>query len=250
MAQFARDFTEYALGASVGSGVDDFTPHHDAIGFNADVIDTPYSPSGRGLSLQRGGFLELSVWRFVAGPSAIAEGEVYVEKYTDTDSRYGLAIHPAAFIRTDLSPTTVRLGGFSGAGGGTNMFPYARRFSDKTSTLEQQNTSIPPLETYESAQDRYRVRCDKLQWSVVGGVASIKVRTWWRENPEPSGWDLQFSNSVFASTLGYAGIAIPLSSAETMVCCFFGLGTDGDPAPMTAVAPAERQRSRLILTPW
>ena len=249
MAQFARDFTEYALGASIGAGVDDFTPHHDAIGFNAAVIDTPYSPSGRGLSLQRDRLRGLSVWRFVAGPSAIAEGEVYVEKYTDTDSRGGLAIHPAAFIRTDLSPTTVRLGGFSGNGGAPNMFPRVHRFSDKTSTIEASNSSTPPLETYESAQDRYRVRCDKLQWSVAGGVASIKVRTWWRENPEPSGWDLQFSNSFFAPTLGHAGIAIPSSSAETMVCCFFGLGTSGDPAPMTASAPM-RQRSRLILAPW
>lgn len=250
MAQFARDFTEYALGASVGAGVDDFTPHHDAIGYTAVIIDTPYSPSGRGLSTQRSGFTGLALWRFIAGPSAIATGEVYNENFTISDSREGVNFLPASFIRTDISPTSARLAGFGRAGGGSNMYPYARRFSGMTSTSEASNVSSPPLETYESAEDRYRVRCNKVQWSVVGGVASIKVRTWWRENPEPTGWDFEFSNTVFAATLGYAGIGRPSAANEQSVCCFFGLGTDGDPAPMTASAAPERQRSRLILTPW
>ena len=249
MAQFARDFTEYALGASIGAGVDDFTPHHDAIGYTTSIINTPYSPSGRGLSTQRSGFTGFALWKFIGGPDSIAVGEAYNETFTITDAREGLALFPASFIRTDLSPTTARLAGFGVAGGGTNMFPVARRYSNMTATLDLQNTSIPPLETYESAEDRYRVRCNKVQWSVAGGVASIKVRTWWRENPEPTGYDLEFSNTVFADTLGAAGFGRAQASNEQSVICFFGLGTDGDPAPMTAAAP-ERQRSRLILTPW
>lgn len=57
--------------------------------------------------------------------------------------------------------------------------------------------------------------------------------------------------SATDSSASAGGVGISNTGNASCRIMGFGVGTDGDPAPMSAVVSApERQRSRLILTPW
>ena len=75
---------------------------------------------------------------------------------------------------------------------------------------------------------------------------SLQARDWTDTRPgtaEQSG-----TNSTYTS--GYVGFGVPGNSGAAKIwVSIISVGTDGDPAPDGPVG-GERQRSRLILTPW
>lgn len=84
--------------------------------------------------------------------------------------------------------------------------------------------------------------------AVSAGSLSQKVWAGARGD-EPGSWLLTASDSTYAS--GWVGIGSRggTSSQGIVHLTQLAIGTDGDPAPAGPVG-GERQRSRLILTPW
>lgn len=96
--------------------------------------------------------------------------------------------------------------------------------------------------------------------STTGGVANdiyawreflasgttLQLRDWTDSRPESA--EQNATNSTYSS--GFVGFGVPGNGgAGKIYVSIISVGTDGDPAPDGPVG-GERQRSRLILTPW
>ena len=118
---------------------------------------------------------------------------------------------------------------------------------------------------YKATQVRLRRKAGSLATITSATVATIATNTWywvrlqvigttvrgrvWADGAsEPSSWDISVIDTSVSSA-GAAGVACGTVSAADSTYSQFAVGTDGDPAP-TGPVGGERQRSRLILTPW
>lgn len=59
---------------------------------------------------------------------------------------------------------------------------------------------------------------------------TLRVRTWFNDDPEPSGWDAETTDTALPTT-GYVGLWTRASDVNAYIFDEFGVGTDGDPAP-------------------
>ena len=81
---------------------------------------------------------------------------------------------------------------------------------------------------------------------LLASGTTLELRDWTDSRPESA--ERNASNSIYSN--GFVGFGIPGSGgAGKIYVSIISVGTDGDPAP-TGPVGGERQRSRLILTPW
>lgn len=77
------------------------------------------------------------------------------------------------------------------------------------------------------------------------------AKVWEVGSSEPGAWSASATTRNFDDGSAVPQLLFPVFTNSTN--CWIdavGIGTDGDPAPTAPIGPAERQRSRLILTPW
>lgn len=77
------------------------------------------------------------------------------------------------------------------------------------------------------------------------------AKVWEVGSSEPGAWSASATTRNFDDGSAVPQLLFPVFTNSTD--CWIdavGIGTDGDPAPTAPIGPAERQRSRLILTPW
>lgn len=79
--------------------------------------------------------------------------------------------------------------------------------------------------------------------------STIRLKAWLLGYNEPESWLISTTDTSIPSAGGVGLAAAGGSSGAKPSADVFAIGTDGDPAP-TGPVGGERQRSRLILTPW
>ena len=186
----------------------------------------------RALRIGRASGTSVALARFIAAGSSSAVdmvAKMEVESVSTT-APGGLACHATAV----QSSTAQWYCGYSTGAG---------------SALMRQDTpaSAPPMLASGSSgvdQSAYHYR----RLAVSAGSLSQKVWAGARGD-EPGSWLLTASDSTYAS--GWVGIGSRGGSSSQGIVHLtqLAIGTDGDPAPAGPVG-GERQRSRLILTPW
>lgn len=222
MSQYWTDFSEYSIGG--------FPSDWDSIGTNtpnwAVESDTMYE-GGQGLHyLGSGSSRDSLYWEDTAGT------EVEVVALTKTTGGY-----PAyngeygATIRTQSSETTLYNGGFVDTSAGEAI----------KSDIDNNSTSLASGSESASGDVWYWMRFRVNQ-------SDLKLRIWQKGNSEPSTWDLTATDSNITSS-GYAGFspAYDVIEVNTYVDVF-GVGTNGDTAPMTKPANVPAAPTNLSAT--
>lgn len=214
MAQYFTDFTEYALGVlpSDWSEV-------EGSGFLTKASD--------GLYANARSTLRAGLWSAVSG--------------TDFDvlARVKIASTLANSASAPVQGITARA-----SSDGSNYYVFGIYSSSQVRLRKKTGgpTTITSATVATMAIDAwYWVRLQ-----VIG--TTIRGRVWADGASEPSGWDISVTDTAISSP-GAAGVSCGTVTSADSTYSQFGVGTDGDPAP-TGPVGGERQRSRLILTPW
>lgn len=185
----------------------------------------------RALRIGRAAGTSVALARFIAAGSSSAVdmvAKMEVESVSTT-APGGLACHAAA---VQYGTAQWFCGYSTGAG---------------SALMRQEFPSSAPVSLVTGSsgvdQSAYHYR----RMAVSAGSLSMKVWAGARGD-EPGSWLLTASDSTYAS--GWIGIASRGGSGSQGIVHVtqIAIGTDGDPAPTGPVG--ERQRSRLILTPW
>lgn len=227
MAQYARDWTEYDLGDSIGDGVDDITPHLAATGYTTQIIETEISPSGRGLYVNRGGFTDVALWTVDQLGSAVESGEVFISFYTTHASvDKGLSIMGAGYVRPDLNPEQSYLGGGAEFGGALNYAPSIYRTSGESSA-----SRIASGDFIDATGNGERLRNSLFQFEQGSGVVHLRAKSWWADSEEPEEWDVETTDATYSGDAGRIGFGRVANSNNQSILVFLGIGTNGDPAP-------------------
>ena len=235
MAQLYRDFTEYALGDSIANGdITDIELHADAIGYPSEIIEYDVSESGRAMHLQRGGFTDSGAWTFPEldglNPS---QGEVYTEYagYNDDDHR------------------VLRFGGCSHVGG-DNWYGASHRANHLRTLFRVDNGEPTTLADGEQvgSTDANRLMCLRYQWDDDGTTVTLRMKSWYKDTPEPSTWSIETTDSAFAGLGGKLGWTVNSNANRQTAMCFVGIGTDGDPAPTEPVSAGPTTPTNLTTT--
>ena len=247
MAQLYRDFTEYALGASVGSGVDDITPFQDAIGYTAEIVDYAVSPSGRAMYLNKGGFTDTAWWTFdELDANAPESGQVYLEfaGYLGDDNNRAHQWSGVCYANT-VDGTDQALAGGARAGGGSTVVPCLFRWEDQDSTTIANASSGDYYETEGQAD---RLRSVLFEWETGGSSVTLRMKSWWKDEAEPAGWFVETTDATFFGAAGGVGWGIRANANRDSAMCFIGIGTDGDPAPTEPVSAGPTTPTNLTTT--
>ena len=214
MAQYFTDFTEYALGElpSDWSEV-------EGSGFLTKTSDGLYanaqatSRSGLWSAVSGTDFdvlARVKIASTLANSAAAPVQGITARASSDGSNYYVFGIHTA---------TQVRL----------------RKKTVGPATIATATVATMTIDTW------YWVRLQ-----VIG--TTVRGRVWADGGSEPSSWDISATDTSVSSS-GAAGVSCGFVGTADSTYSQFGVGTDGDPAP-TGPVGGERQRSRLILTPW
>jgi hypothetical protein len=208
VAQFFTDFSEYTAGVAPNDWTARFSEPHGTVR-NSGI------PSGSGSHA-----LELDSTNSISwDASGISSGDVEVvarinatSLLSTSSNRARIFMHGAGSSRTFYSV------GISGNGW------FLQRWTDGNSSTITSNSHAA-------------VGTNKWLWLRLGRSGNtIRAKLWEHGQPEPSSWGFSVSDTAFTS--GFVGIDRS-SATGTLWVDVFGVGTNGDPAPVEPVAPGE-----------
>jgi hypothetical protein len=230
MAQLWRDFTEYSVGASVGSGIDDiaYTRLDSTDPYGNFIIETGVSPSGRAFQIQQSGFSNAVVF-FFPELDLSKDHDIYLLKYGAATDRSSVSGVPCLRHVGDQA----FFSGLVYAGGGTNMWPIIRHV-DVNAAINLQNNSAD-LQSYAGNENRLRVEETRVR--DVGGQTQIYLKTYWADDASYLK-EYTVSTALLHDTAGRPGFGVRQNSNQPMSFAFIGIGTDGDPAPTAPLRPS------------
>lgn len=234
MAQFFNDFSEYPPNTKLDGGAYDWAVVSGAADYTFEARENALAPSGVGLYVQRSGFVGATLWRWNGVPDA-ANVEVLIKWYTATTAADGGRTAPGSPAARLTPAGDGYWGGTTSAGGAANTWQEIRRFSG--------NTLISQGGLFTMQGNRVRNHLFRANGS------SLVFTGWWDDEAKPASPTLSATHAG-VSAAGGVGFRRQESGGYAMWILGIGVGTDGDPAPTAPIGPAERQRSRLILTPW
>ena len=234
MAQFWCDFSQYPLNAKLDGGAYDWTVMSGAADYTFEARENALAPSGVGLYVHRGGYAGPTLWRWNGVPNA-ANVEVFIKWYTATAEADGGRVAPGSPAARLTPAGDGYWGGTNSAGGTANTWQEMRRLSG--------NTLISQGGLFTMQGNRVRNHLFRTNGS------SLALTAWWDDEAKPASPTLSATHAG-VSAAGGVGFRRQESGGYAMWILGIGVGTDGDPAPTAPIGPAERQRSRLILTPW
>ena len=229
MAQYHRDFTEYEVGATFGSGIDDIFPLNDASDGTASIVATDISASGRGLENVRSGFTDetLFAMSFIE-KGHYPRGEIYIEYYGTSTLRQTMSAAGGCYLRDDA--ITGHTGGVHDMGGGNNYGNTLKLFVN--GTISDSTSPASDFVVYTSSEDMNRLRVIIFRWEEVGGAVVMEVSSRFKDEPfKPVPLLTRSTDTALVGEIGWLGFGRLKNSNVFNVFTFVGVGTDGDPAP-------------------
>lgn len=126
---------------------------------------------------------------------------------------------------------------------------YATTFQTSDAAKRINETTIAGSWLELSAVSSATVTTSVYSWYEIDVVGSGLAARWWPDGgARPSAAGRVATSTTL--TAGFAGFGRPRNGNSSLIyVAAISVGTDGDPAPDGPVG-GERQRSRLILTPW